>query len=195
MQLNQIFKEVLKEPEQTFFDVIHANSILLTQALFGRMIESEEDPDKRINILKSIQSLDFDTEPVNFQKSLNKAIKGIHGAYPAKCNLSSLKKMKVFKVKEIDAGFALCSRKGLPDFSEIIAVHNASDVSNVGQALMIAAVFLGGKYLECSGDFLSKTLYKTAGFETYHEIPNIKPGDGTIETIYYMKLKGIPDPF
>ena len=159
------------------------------------MIESEEDPDKRISILKSIQSLYFNTEPVYFQKSLNKAVKGIRGAYLAKRKLSSLKKMKVFKVKDIDAGFALCSREGLPDFSEIIAVHNASDVSNIGQALMIAAVFLGGKYLECAGDFISKTLYKTTGFETYREIPNIRLRDGTIETIYFMKLKGIPDPF
>ena len=193
-KLKQIFEKVFKKSEQAFFDVIHADSILLSQALFGRIIEGEEDPVRRIEILKSIQALDFDTEPENFQKSLNKAIKGTHGASLSKRKISSLKEMKVFKVKDIDAGFALCNREGKPNFSEIVAVHNASNISNIGQALMIAAVFLCGKYLECAGEFLSKTLYKTAGFETYRETPNVSLSNGTIETIYYMKLKGITEP-
>ena len=179
---------------QESFDVIYSDSILLKQALFGRMIEGEENPEKRIEILKSIQALDFDTDPKNFYNSLEKAIKGTQDAYFSKRSISALRKMKVFKVKGIDAGFALCNKKDQADYSEIIAVHNASSISNIGQALMIAAVFLGGKYLKCVGEFLSNTLYKTAGFEVYDNVPDNILSNGITETIYFMKLKGVPEP-
>ena len=191
--MSEIFEDTLKEYEQEL-DVIYSDSILLKQALFGRMIESEENPEKRIEILKSIQALDFDTDPKNFYKSLEKAIKGTRGVYLSKRSIYSLQKMKVFKVKGIDAGFALCNKNGRTDFSEIVVVHNASSISNIGQTLMTAAVFLGGKYLDCAGEFLSNTLYKTAGFEVYDSIPNKELSNGVVETIYFMKLKGVPKP-
>ena len=175
-------------------EIIYSDSILLSYAVFDRMMEGKFSQEKRNEIIYQINNLDFDIQPENFFKSLEKATKTKHGAYLSKRNLSSLKKMKVFKVKDIDAGFALCSGKGIPSFSEIVAVHNISEFPNIGIYLIGAAVRLGGKYLNCFGEHLSKALYAGAGFKVYKEMPDVKMRNGKNEVLYFMKYRNTPVP-
>ena len=171
-------------------DTIYSDSILLQYALFDKMLEGTDNTADRLQILKNIQNLDFDTNPEYFYDSLKIATStSKYKAYLLERSLVSLKKMKTFKLKNINAGFALKTCRGKPNFSKIVAVHNVSDVPNIGQALLIAATFLGGKYLDCSGTFLSEVLYKTAGFEEYKPSITAALKDGTIETIHFMRLK------
>ena len=186
--------KIVTIPSNKELELIYSDSILLFHAIFDRMKEGAYSQEIRNEIIFQINNLDFDTKPENFFRSLEKASKMKHGAYLSKRSLSSLKKMKVFKVKDADAGFALCSKKGIPSFSEIVAVHNASEFPNIGIYLVAAARRLSGKYLECFGEHLSKTLYPTAGFETYKSLPNIKMKNGQIEILYFMKVKGCLPP-
>ena len=173
---------------------IYSDSILLSYAVFDRMVEGIYDEDKRAKILNQIVKQDFDTRPENFYTSLEKACKSRHGAYLSRRSLSSLKKMKVFKVKGLNAGFALNTKQGIPAFSEVVAVHNFSKIHNIGIFLVATARILGGEYLNCCGADLSKALYASAGFYVYKELPNIKMRNGRIETLYFMKLKESPVP-
>jgi hypothetical protein len=102
--------------------------------------------------------------------------------------------MKTFKVKDLNIGFALSKKKGTSGYSEIVAVHNASKYSRMGAYLITSAVELGGKYLECFGDYLNGKLYAGFGFEVYKTIENVKMRNGKIDNLYFMKLKWVPVP-
>ena len=175
-------------------EIIYSDSILLSYAVLDRMVEEEFDESTRNDIIQQINNLDFDESPETFRDSLERATKTKHGAYLSKRSLASLQKMKTFKVRDIDAGFALCNKKDCPDLSEIVAVHNASKYPNIGIYLVAAAVRLGGKYLECFGEHLAKTLYGGAGFHVYKELPNTKMKNGKIENLYFMKWRSSPVP-
>ena len=84
--------------------------------------------------------------------------------------------------------------KGTSQYSEIVALHNASIFGRLGSLLLNAAEELGGKYLECFGEVLSKQLYTTYGFEVYKTIENVKMRNGRHENLYFMKLKWVPAP-
>ena len=174
--------------------VIYADSVLLHYAIFGKMLEAKDNWHDQPAIISQIHKREFDTDPAAFYASLEKAAKSKHGAHLAKRSLPALKKMKTFKLKTIDAGFALTTGKGQPPFSEITALHNASNIPNIGINLMDAAIALGGRYLECFGEHLKKTLYFTKGFAVYHSIPNIKMRNGKTRTLYFMHHKSAPAP-
>jgi hypothetical protein len=174
--------------EATELDFKYTDYILLADALLDTSIK-EADIHNRQDIIDLIRVKDFDTRPEAFKESLDVACKSIHGEYLVPRSLSSLKKMKTFKIKNLNVGFALASIKGVSGFSEIVALHNASKYARLGMHLLLAAEELGGKYLECFGDVLSGKLYMAYGFEVYKTLENMKMRNGKIENLYFMKLK------
>jgi hypothetical protein len=75
-----------------------------------------------------------------------------------------LSKMKLFKLKGYNIGFAL--KQFDNKYSEIVGVHNNEDVNNIGNELMQAAINNGGCYLDHFDGFLSN-LYQNMGFIEY----------------------------
>lgn len=83
---------------------------------------------------------------------------------------AELSKMKLFKLKNYNIGFAL---KNFEDkgYSEIVAVHNNEpEVKNIGNELIQSAVRNGGHYLDHFDGFLS-SLYERNGFVEYKREP------------------------
>jgi hypothetical protein len=179
--------------EATDLDYTYTDYVLLVDALTDTSLK-EADILDREDVVDQINSLNFDTRPEAFKESLDIACKAIHGEYLVPRSLSSLNRMKTYKVKDLNIGFALSPMKGAPGFCELVAVHNASKYSRLGMYLMGSAIRLGGKYLECFGDVLSGRLYTAYGFDIYKTIPNVKMRNGKIEDLHFMKLKWAPVP-
>jgi hypothetical protein len=139
------------------------------------------------NILSSITKNNFDTDTKIFCQSLQAGCKAIHGEYLVPRSLSALFRMRLFKVKNVNAGFALAEMEDKHEF-EILSLHNQSGIPGLGTKLMITAISLGGKYLECFGPYLNG-YYGSYQFEVYKEIPNIRMRNNVIQTLYRMKLK------
>ena len=74
-----------------------------------------------------------------------------------------------------------------------VDLFNNTGFEGVGKLLMGHVVKMGGKYLECFGDFL-RSYYSRFGFDVYKEMPNIKMSNGKEETLYFMKLKSVALP-
>lgn len=174
-------------------DYAYTDYVLLTHALMDSHIR-EVAITSRPDIIRSIQTKDFDTDTAAFKESLDKACDAVHGEYLARRSLSSLRKIKTFKVKGIDAGFGLAPMKGASGYPEIVALHNASRFARLGMYLLPAAEEMGGMYLECFGEYLAPKLYAGYGFEIYRAIENVKMSNGRRENLYYMKLKWAPLP-
>lgn len=174
-------------------DTMYTDYVLLCNAIMDRQVR-EMSVLSRMDIIKQIKNYDFDTDPVDFKESLDYACSQIHGEYLSSRSLSSVQKLKTFKVHNINAGFALSKMKGADGFCEIVAVHNASQYRGLGVYLLPTAVELGGRYLECFGDFLAPKLYAGYGFEVYDTIENVKMRNGKTSDLHRMKLKGFPAP-
>jgi len=80
-----------------------------------------------------------------------------------------LKDMFLFKVKNLDAGFAIKETKDRHDSPtrDIVGVHNNSDVKRIGSKLILDAIKNDGKTLDHFDGFLSG-LYSDLGFDGYH---------------------------
>jgi hypothetical protein len=177
-----------KSPEQVMADLHYVDAILLADTLLDHQIREADAPDRQ-GILKQIEAKDFDTSPENFYESLVAACNAIHGEHLSPRSLASLKKLKTYRVRGINAGFALSQMKGVSGYSEIVAVHNASSYHHLGQPMLLKAIELGGEYLECFGEHLMNVLYKTMGFEVYKTLPDIKMRNGTVSNLYFMKFR------
>lgn len=82
---------------------------------------------------------------------------------------SELENMFLFKVKNLDAGFAIKEtedRFGEPT-RDIVGVHNNSDVKRIGPKLVLDAIKNDGKTLDHFDGFLSG-LYDQLDFKGYH---------------------------
>jgi hypothetical protein len=179
--------------EATDLDFKYTDYVLLADALLDTSLK-EADIFNRQDVIDQIKAKDFDTRPEAFKESLDYACKAVHGEYLSPRSLAALKQMKTFKVKDLNVGFALKRMKGTSEYSEIVAVHNASQYSRLGMYLMATAEELGGKYLECFGEVLNGKLYTAFGFEVYKTIENLKMRNGKIDNLYFMKLKWAPVP-
>jgi hypothetical protein len=179
--------------EATELDFKYTDYVLLADALLDTSLK-ESDILNRQDIIDQIKANYFDTSPESFKESLDRACKSINGEYLSPRSLSTLKQMRTYKVKDLNVGFALKKARGGSEYSEIVAVHNASRFARLGGYLIHAAIELGGKYLECFGDYLNGKLYAGFGFETYKMLPNIRMRNGKIENLYFMKLKWAPAP-
>jgi len=155
------------------------NGILYKEALENKI--------NKKSIVSSIIQNEFNKDPEEFYKSLQIAIKAVYGEYLAPRSLSTVCKMLTFKVKNVNAGFALIKMKEKQGF-EIVSGHNQSGIPGLGTKLMITAISLGGKYLECFGPYLND-YYGSYRFEVYEEIQNVKMPNKEIQTLYRMKLK------
>jgi hypothetical protein len=139
--------------------------------------------------IASVIQHDFDNSPESFFSSLQVAMKAVHGEYLAPRSLAALCKIQTFKVKGVNAGFALTGIEGRTGL-EIVSVHNQSGIPGLGTRLMIAAISLKGNYLECFGPYLNG-YYGSYQFKSYKEIPEVKMANGRIQTIYRMKLNNM----
>jgi hypothetical protein len=170
--------------------LIYSDNVLFMSGLKSRIRQEAKAP---MEVIIGIQNGNFDTSPENFYASLQVAYNGIHGHHLARRSLSSIRKMKTFKVFNYDAGFAITQWRGAPGFSEAVALFNNTGFEHVGELLMGQVVKMGGKYLECFGGFL-RGYYSHFGFEVYKELPNIKMPNEKPETLYFMKLKSAALP-
>jgi hypothetical protein len=177
-----------KTPEQVQADLHYTDAILLADTLLDHQIREAGAPDRQ-GIINQILAKDFDTSPENFHESLVVACNAIHGEYLSPRSLASLRKLKTYKVRGINAGFALSQMKGVSGYPEIVAVHNASAYHHLGSVMIPTAVDLGGKYLECFGEHLANVLYKVMGFEVYKTLTDIKMRNGTVSNLYFMKFR------
>ena len=179
--------------EKTELDYMYTDYILLKDVILDTSLREQGILNRR-EIAEQIKARDFDTDPEHFKQSLDTACAAIHGEYLSPRTLSALQRMRTFKIKDLNVGFALKIMKGTSQYSEIVALHNASIFGRLGSLLLNAAEELGGKYLECFGEVLSKQLYTTYGFEVYKTIENVKMRNGRHENLYFMKLKWVPAP-
>lgn len=105
--------------------------------------------------LQMIQNDEWEEpNPQRFFESLNSSKRqGYLTAY----SLEDLAKMKLFKLKDLNIGFAL------KDGDDIVSVHNNEGVGGLGKALVAAAVKHGGRKLDHFDGFLTG-LYEKSGF-------------------------------
>jgi hypothetical protein len=113
-------------------------------------------------VLELIQNNEFETDAKAFQKSLNKSK---HAEMLTDYDVKDLKKMKLFKVKGYNIGFALKKKDG--KHQEIVAVHNNEPtVKGIGKDLMKSAIANGGVYLDHFSGYLDN-FYSSLGFVEY----------------------------
>ena len=191
MRYDKIFKEVLEESELDL-DLIYSDTVLMKNALYDRILrESQLSHDELLEewklIVKQIEKLNFDTDPIHFKESLDTARKAKCGEHFVERSLNSLLKMKTYKVKGLNVGFALDLLNG--KHIKIVAMHNCSKYGRLGTSLINAAIKLGGKYLECFGKTLRDNLYYIAGFREYKKLVQRDMGKGHLEDLYFMILE------
>jgi hypothetical protein len=194
-KLERIFDKVLRESEQEYLELVYTDTILLSDALFDNYTLRESDIsniEERKIVIDQIKRRDFGLNTENFKESLDIACdSNKHGEYLVKRSLKSLKQMKTFKVKDLNAGFALEKMEETNNYSKIVAMHNNSKHERLGMYLLDAAEELGGKYLECFGEYLNEKIYAAFGFKVYNIKENVKMKNGKIENLYFMKLERV----
>tara|TARA_B100001769_G_C21986053_1_gene530049 strand:+ start:117 stop:806 length:690 start_codon:yes stop_codon:yes gene_type:complete len=143
-------------------------------------------------VLELIKNREFNTNPEEFKKSL---MKSKHQKMLTDYNVDQLKKMKLYKLKGYDIGFALKKKDG--KFQELVAVHNNEpDVRNIGDHIVQYAIKQGAVYLDhFSGkldDFYSRNGFVEYDRDTYD--PKYDP-NGSFKELYdeadvvYRKLE------
>lgn len=124
----------------------------------------EQYENEREYIFKALKDNKYlQTTPEEFLESIS------HSKHPkmlSSYDVESLMQMRIFKVKGFDIGYALKPYKDTGDY-EIVAVHNNSPVSGVGDAIVQSAIRNGGKYLDHFSGMLDD-LYGRNDFEEYH---------------------------
>jgi len=134
--------------------------------LLNNLFIMNEDVDTRDVVLAMIES-DTHWEINNYETFIASMMMSKHLEYLTKYTPGMLSKYNVttFKLEGYNIGFAL---KPVPDTDdvEIVSVHNNSNVHNIRDSLVLAAVRHGGNILVHFDGFLSK-FYGHLGFEEY----------------------------
>lgn len=155
---------ILGFPESREHYSILENQMIAFENIFKEsLLEFESN---KQDVIDRLEDAEWDTDTKEFYKSFKKAK---HSEMLTEYSLADFSKMKTFKIKNYNIGFALkkFQNKG---YSEIVAVHNAEpNIGGIGQALMKAIVKEGGLYLDHFDGFLSN-LYDKAGFIEYHRL-------------------------
>lgn len=182
MNLRRIIRETIERQFENHQRrmIAHESQI----ALFDEIIsETDTAVATKNEVITAINQGDWDEpDAVEFHKALSKSK---HSQMLTPYSISELSKMKLFKLKGFDIGFAL---KKFEDgtYSEIVSVfNNEPGISNIGKELMQAAIDNGGCYLDHYDGFLSN-LYKSMGFEEYKRYkfdPQYDP-DGSFASKY-----------
>lgn len=143
-------------------------------------------------VLELIKNNEFENDAKSFKNSLSKSK---HSEMLTDYDIKDLKKMKLFKLKGYNIGFALKKKNG--KYNEIVAVHNNEpNIKGIGTVLMKSAISNGGEYLDHFDGFLTK-FYQKLGFEEigrdkfdpqYDEDGSFRAKYGEADVIY-RKLK------
>ena len=199
--LIKLFEEVLNsEKAKPNVGLAYLNSLFMQDVFRNTSLkEARENSDFQLErdlINNLIASKRFNSNPEEFFESLERARGAIsksgtkYDSCLLKRDLGSLERenVKTYKLEGFDIGFAL--KKKDNDFSEIIAMFNATGHSGIGYLLIEAAISLGGEYLECFGEELMKKVHRQSGFKVKKENPNVKAPDGSGDenTLYQMEL-------
>ncbi|MCK9417298.1 hypothetical protein M0Q97_11680 [Candidatus Dojkabacteria bacterium] len=163
MMKNIVINEIKEFLAERNFNVKITEQIRC-ETLFTKQINENDNVEKRNDIIYLIKNNQWEKQnPNSFYESLKKSK---HSMMLTDYTPSELSKMKLFKLKGHNIGFAL---KKIKDgkYSEIVSVHNNEpDVKNIGNELLNAAINNGGCYLDHFDGFLSN-LYSNLGFVEY----------------------------
>jgi len=164
--------------------IIECHSSMLE--LFSNDILDENNSDTRKDVLNALKKGDWEKPNASTYRTAyydNSQHKKMLTNY----STSELGKMKLFKLKGYDIGYALKKRNG--KFSEIVAVfNNEPDVKGIGEDLVKSAIRNGGCYLDHYDGFLTG-LYSKLGFIEYDRYafdPQYDP-DGSFRKEYGEK--------
>jgi hypothetical protein len=134
----------------------------------------EGDESKSSDALRAISAGEWDKDPVSFYSSLTcegqeeETCVNKHPEMTTPYSVTELGKMDLFKVPDMNIGFALKEKDG--SFQEIVSVHNnETGVGGVGKMLMEAAIGAGGCFLDHFDVGQLSGLYSSMGFEEYGE--------------------------
>lgn len=130
---------------------------------------------KHVNYLINNDIWDTEVTPQQFKDSI---ISSTRKEFIADYTLEDLSKMKLFKLKPYNIGYALKKRFNhitgeyiSNNYDEISSIHNnESNVSKLGNLLVKSAIRHGGNYLayfDTTDQFLANLYYKM-GFREYH---------------------------
>jgi len=162
MDLINIGYEVLKENEIKKYQIRLSNNLRLEQIF----ILSEQIEDDRSIPIKLIQDDQWENHnPKEFKIALEKSK---HPGMLTNYSVGEFDKMKLFKLKGYDIGFALKNFNGKDQ--EIVAVFNNSGIGGLGKFIMQSAIKHGGCYLDHFDGFLTD-LYTSNGFVEYNREP------------------------
>lgn len=167
MKLFEVFDKVNKTKTNESFLIKrkmfeHENNVLL----FNDDL-NENDNNKREQALEFLIKNDLETTPEEFHQSL---MKSKHPDMLTLYSVSELSDMKLFKIPNMDIGYAL-KKIGNEGYRELVAVHNNEpDVKGIGKDLIKSAIKNGACYLDHFDGFLT-SLYQSMGFDEYKREP------------------------
>jgi len=160
-----LIKKLIKEEFEKFenqrkFDLKIVET-LRCENLFNDTTIDESDNTEREKVINLIKNNQWEEQnPNDFYHSLKQSE---HPLMLTDYTPQELSKMKLFKLKDYNIGFAL---KKFEDkgYSEIVAVHNNEpEIKGIGEILVQATINNGGCYLYHFDGFLSD-LYGRMGF-------------------------------
>jgi len=126
---------------------------------FLTLDEGKADP----VILDMLKKGEFETGAKEFKDSLSKSK---HKEMLTDYSVGELKKMKLFKLKGYNIGFALKKKDG--KYADIVAVHNNEpSIRGIGVDLMKTAIANGGTFLDHFDIPKLSDLYSSLGFKEY----------------------------
>lgn len=159
---NIITNEILSFIKERNLNLKHANHLRNTNIFESTLTENGGDNQERTDILNLIKNNQYEVpDAQRFYDSLRQSK---HSLMLTDYMPNELSKMKLFKLKNYNIGYAL---KPFNNSYEIVAVHNNEpDVKNIGNELLNSAIKNGGCYLDHFDGFLSN-LYSGLGFIEY----------------------------
>lgn len=126
------------------------------QGLMANVVMSLQEGDDNESILSMINNDEWEEQnPESFKQSLES---GKRSEYLTYYTVEELSKMRLFKLKGHNVGYAIKDNEG-----DIVSVHNNSGVGGLGVALIESAKRNGGKKLDHFDGFLTG-FYKKNGF-------------------------------
>lgn len=148
--------------------------------MFEKTPKMFEDSDYD-DVIYKIRNNFWDDDAQDFLDSI---LKSKHPEMLTVYSLEDLNKMILFKVPGFDIGYALSKFQKF-GFTNIVSVHNNSNVSGIGKEIMASAIREGGKYLDHFDVPTLTNLYSAMGFVEYYR----KPFDPKYDELGFFRKK------